>query len=90
MYISYNKGQMIALRVPRGIVGLDEGEALELHIIEDLHRSDVHELGEAFGYMALMGRPPKPRVATVEGIRARRRRAGYPRQWPSASAFLWL
>ncbi|MGA2073727.1 MAG: ParB N-terminal domain-containing protein [Terriglobia bacterium] len=33
--------------IPARIVNLGDSEALELQIIENLHRTDVHELDEA-------------------------------------------
>jgi ParB family transcriptional regulator, chromosome partitioning protein len=53
--------------IPARIVNLSE--ALELQIIENLHRADVHELDEAFGYKALMEQNPD--LYTVEVIRTK-------------------
>ena len=38
--------------IPARIVNLTDSAALELQIIENLHRTDVHEWDEAFGYRA--------------------------------------
>ena len=52
--------------IPARIVNLSDSAALELQIIENLHRADVHELDEAFGYKALMEQNPD--LYTVEVI----------------------
>jgi ParB family chromosome partitioning protein len=52
--------------IPARIVNLTDSAALELQIIENLHRADVHELDEAFGYKALMEQNPD--LYTVEVI----------------------
>ena len=52
--------------IPARIVNLSDSAALELQIIENLHRADVHELDEAFGYKALMEKNPD--LYTVEVI----------------------
>ncbi len=54
------------LSIPARIVNLSDSAALELQIIENLHRADVHELDEAFGYKALMEQNPD--LYTVEVI----------------------
>jgi ParB family chromosome partitioning protein len=55
--------------IPVRIVNLSDSEALELQIIENLHRADIHELDEAFGYKALMEQNPD--LYTVEVIGAK-------------------
>jgi len=52
--------------IPARIVNLSDSAALEVQIIENLHRADVHELDEAFGYKALMEQNPD--LYTVEVI----------------------
>ena len=52
--------------IPARIVNLTDSAALEVQIIENLHRADVHELGEAFGNNALMEQNPD--LYTVEVI----------------------
>jgi len=48
-------------------VDLRDAEALELAVIENLQREDVHELDEANGYKALMKQNPE--LCTVENYR---------------------
>jgi ParB family chromosome partitioning protein len=55
--------------IPVRIVDLSDAEALELAVIENLQREDVHELDEANGYKALMKQNPE--VCTVETIAAK-------------------
>src|SRR5437667_7289410 len=44
--------------IPARIVNLTDVEALELGVIENLQREDVHELDEALGYKALIRQDP--------------------------------
>ncbi len=55
--------------IPARIVNLSDSAALELQIIENLHRADVHELDEAFGFKALMDQNPD--LYTVEVVGAK-------------------
>lgn len=55
--------------IPARIVNLTDAEALELAVIENLQREDVHELDEANGYKALMRQNPE--LYTVETIAAK-------------------
>lgn len=55
--------------IPARIVNLTNAEALELAVIENLQREDVHELDEANGYKALMKQNPE--LYTVETIAAK-------------------
>lgn len=43
-------------QVPVRITDLDDGAALEVMVIENLHRADVHPMEEAEGYQALLER----------------------------------
>jgi len=52
--------------IPARIVNLSDGEALELAVIENLQRENVHELDEALGYKALIKQNPE--LYTVENI----------------------
>lgn len=52
--------------IPVRIVNLTDGEALELAVIENLQRENVHELDEALGYKALIKQNPE--LYTVENI----------------------
>ena len=52
--------------IPARIVHLSDAEALELAVIENVQREDVHELDEAFGYKALIQQDPE--LYTVETI----------------------
>lgn len=52
--------------IPARIVNLTDGEALELAVIENLQRENVHELDEALGYKALIKQNPE--FYTVENI----------------------
>jgi ParB family chromosome partitioning protein len=52
--------------IPARIVNLTDGEALELAVIENLQRENVHELDEALGYKALIKQNPE--LYTVENI----------------------
>jgi ParB family chromosome partitioning protein len=54
--------------IPARIVNLSDGEALELAVIENLQRENVHELDEALGYKALIKQNPE--LYTVETIAA--------------------
>jgi ParB family transcriptional regulator, chromosome partitioning protein len=45
--------------IPARIVHLSDTEALELAVIENVQREDVHELDEALGYQALMRQNPE-------------------------------
>jgi ParB family chromosome partitioning protein len=55
--------------IPARIVNLSDGEALELAVIENLQRENVHELDEALGYKALIKQNPE--LYTVETIAAK-------------------
>jgi len=55
--------------IPARIVNLSDGEALELAVIENLQRENVHELDEALGYKALIKQNPE--LYTVENIAAK-------------------
>lgn len=55
--------------IPARIVNLTDAEALELAVIENLQREDVHELDEANAYKALMKQNPE--LYTVETIGAK-------------------
>jgi len=55
--------------IPARIVKLSDTESLELQIIENLHRADVHELDEAFGYKALMEQNPDQYTVEVIGAK---------------------
>jgi ParB family chromosome partitioning protein len=55
--------------IPARIVKLTDAEALELAVIENLQREDVHELDEANGYKALIKQNPE--LYTVETIAAK-------------------
>lgn len=55
--------------IPARIVNLTDAEALELAVIENLQREDVHELDEANGYKALIKQNPE--LYTVETIAAK-------------------
>jgi len=52
--------------IPARIVRLSDAEALELAVIENVQREDIHELDEAFGYKALIQQNPE--LYTVETI----------------------
>jgi ParB family transcriptional regulator, chromosome partitioning protein len=52
--------------IPANVRNLTDAECLELQLIENLQRSDVHELDEAQGYAALM--QLQPENYTVETI----------------------
>lgn len=52
--------------IPARIVNLTDGEALELAVIENLQRENVHELDEALGYKTLIKQNPE--LYTVENI----------------------
>ena len=52
--------------IPARIVNLSDAEALELGVIENIQREDVHELDEALGYKALIRQDPA--VYTVETL----------------------
>src|SRR5437588_9464388 len=44
--------------IPARIVNLTDVEALEIAVIENVQREDVHELDEALGYKALIKQDP--------------------------------
>ena len=44
--------------IPARIVNLSDAEALELGVIENIQRENVHELDEALGYKALIKQDP--------------------------------
>jgi len=52
--------------IPARVVHLSDAEALELAVIENVQREDIHELDEAFGYKALIRQDPA--LYTVETI----------------------
>src|SRR5271168_940572 len=52
--------------IPATVRELTDTECLELQLIENLQRADVHELDEARGYAALMR--PQPETYTVETL----------------------
>lgn len=52
--------------IPARVVNLSDGEALELAVIENVQREDVHELDEARGYVALMRQDPE--LYTVDNL----------------------
>lgn len=45
--------------IPARVIELTDAEALELAVIENVQRENVHELDEALGYRALMQRDPE-------------------------------
>lgn len=55
--------------IPARIVNLTDGEALEIAVIENVQRENVHELDEALGYKALIQQDPT--LYTVETIAAK-------------------
>jgi ParB family chromosome partitioning protein len=55
--------------IPARIMNLSDAEALELAVIENVQRENVHELDEAFGYKALIQQDPA--LYTVETIAAK-------------------
>jgi len=55
--------------IPAHIVNLSDAEALELGVIENLQRENVHELDEALGYKALIKQDPA--LYTVETLAAK-------------------
>src|SRR3989449_11099409 len=55
--------------IPARIVNLSDAEALELGVIENLQRENVHELDEALGYKALIKQDPA--LYTVETLAAK-------------------
>ena len=55
--------------IPARVVHLSDAEALELAVIENVQREDVHELDEARGYVALMRQNPE--LYTVETLSAK-------------------
>src|SRR5439155_10225559 len=55
--------------IPARIVNLTDVEALELGVIENIQRDDVHELDEALGYKALIRQDPA--LYTVETLAAK-------------------
>src|SRR2546427_7977884 len=55
--------------IPVRIVNLSDVEALELGVIENIQREDVHELDEALGYKALIRQDPA--LYTVETLAAK-------------------
>jgi ParB family chromosome partitioning protein len=56
-------------RIPARIVNLNDAEALEFAVIENVQRESVHELDEALGYKALIKQDPA--LYTVETIAAK-------------------
>src|SRR5438093_1261107 len=55
--------------IPARIVNLSDAEALELGVIENIQRENVHELDEALGYRALIKQDPS--FYTVETLAAK-------------------
>ena len=55
--------------IPARIVNLSDAEALELGVIENIQRENVHELDEALGYKALIRQDPA--LYTVEILAAK-------------------
>src|SRR5437016_385857 len=55
--------------IPARIVNLTDAEALELGVIENIQRENVHELDEALGYKALIRQDPA--LYTVETLAAK-------------------
>src|SRR5881398_3618277 len=55
--------------IPARIVNLSDAEALQLGVIENIQREDVHELDEALGYKALIKQDPA--LYTVEILAAK-------------------
>jgi ParB family chromosome partitioning protein len=55
--------------IPARIMDLSDAEALELAVIENVQRENVHELDEALGYKALIQQDPA--LYTVETIAAK-------------------
>jgi ParB family chromosome partitioning protein len=55
--------------IPARIMNLSDAEALELAVIENVQRENVHELDEALGYKALIQQDPA--LYTVETIAAK-------------------
>src|SRR6266568_1493248 len=55
--------------IPARIVDLSDTEALELGVIENIQRENVHELDEALGYKALIKQDPA--LYTVETLAAK-------------------
>src|SRR5207247_7230977 len=55
--------------VPARIVNLSDAEALELGVIENIQRENVHELDEALSYKALIKQDPA--LYTVETLAAK-------------------
>src|SRR3989441_1361244 len=55
--------------IPARIVNLSDAEALELGVIENIQRENVHELDEALGYKALIRQGPA--LYTVETLAAK-------------------
>jgi ParB family chromosome partitioning protein len=52
--------------IPARVVNLSDAEALEIAVIENVQRENVHELDEALGYRALIKQDPA--LYTVETI----------------------
>src|SRR6266568_8310890 len=55
--------------IPARIVNLSDAEALELGVIENVQRENIHELDEAIGYKALIKQDPA--LYTVETLAAK-------------------
>jgi ParB family chromosome partitioning protein len=55
--------------IPARIVNLSDAEALELAVVENVQREDIHELDEALGYKALIQHDPA--LYTVEALAAK-------------------
>src|SRR6266568_3734716 len=55
--------------IPARIVNLSDAEALELGVIENVQRENIHELDEALGYKALIRQDPA--LYTVETLAAK-------------------
>jgi ParB family transcriptional regulator, chromosome partitioning protein len=55
--------------IPARVVNLSDAEALELAVIENVQREDIHELDEALGYKALIEKDPA--LYTVDVLAAK-------------------
>jgi ParB family transcriptional regulator, chromosome partitioning protein len=51
--------------IPASVRELTDAECLELQLIENLQRADVHELDEARGYAALIEMQPESRSVRI-------------------------
>jgi ParB family chromosome partitioning protein len=69
--------------IPATIRELTDTQSLELQLIENLQRADVHELDEARGYAALM--KLEPRTYTIETLAEKIGRSALRPPAPDAS-----